>query len=80
MHETSRTFCHTGTVKLKKTCYLKFRYLLKSLADFDDIYEAYQEISQLFLEGKNFLEYSSFVEISAKNGFFQLWENPILVT
>ena len=33
-----------------------------------------------FFGGKLFLEYSSFVEIFANYGFFQLWENLIFVT
>ena len=32
-----------------------------------DIYGAYQGVVQLFMGGKSFLEYSSFVKISAKN-------------
>ena len=51
----------------KKPTYLKFLYLPKLLADSDDIYGVYQAISQVFLGGKIFLEYSSFVEISAQN-------------
>ena len=52
-------------------------YFLKLLADYNNIYEAYQEKSQVFEEGKIFLEYSSFAEISAKNRFLHLWENAI---
>ena len=46
---------------------LKTSYTGGSAADFDDIYGVYQAILQLFVGGKIFLEYSSFVEISAKN-------------
>ena len=61
----------------KKSTYLKSLYILKLQADSDDIYRGYQRISQVFSRGKIFLEYSSFVEISTKNRFFQLWENAI---
>ena len=64
----TKFFLESCTVRSKKkTSYLKFLYLPKLLADSDDIYEVYQAISQLFMGGKIFLEYSSFVEISAKN-------------
>ena len=56
----------------KKQNYLKFLYLLKLLADSDDIYGVYQAISQVFMGGKIFLEYSSFVEISAKKRIFSV--------
>ena len=61
----------------KKTTNLRFLYLPKLLADSDDIYGLYQAISQVFMGGKIFLEYSSFVEISARNWFFHVWENAI---
>ena len=37
-------------------------------------------ITTFFGGGKIFLEYSSFAEIFANYGFFQLWENLIFVT
>ena len=47
-------------------------YIPKLQADSDDIYGEHQGMSQLFWRGKFFLEYSSFVEISAKNVFFSV--------